>query len=309
MDQQAVQMIKLAKRFLFICTALLACARTTFAFAQSRLKNDPWLQEYVRTHPLAEPSSHVNDYSQLRSLLALLFIFGAGIIAVFYLAKVFKTFWVKLPENIRRGLLRFYIAISASWIAWFGYRLFEALQRHNDGLASSAFWSLLIVPIGAPMLLIATLWVIAGFRKAPSTQDDPPMPWGQPPKEWTLAGPTLDAAARAKHYCAIIDRAVSQLENKDRQARTALYAKARTILAGKLQGQGLWKRWRERNALDKAIRDVETRKSKEDRTNQQYTPASTASLLFSIFVFPVLWIIDATSMSLYWVARLRKPSK
>jgi hypothetical protein len=51
------------------------------------------------------------------------------------------------------------------WIAWFGYRLVDALQRHNDRLASSAFWWLLIVPIGAPIVLAEVLWVMAGFRK------------------------------------------------------------------------------------------------------------------------------------------------
>jgi hypothetical protein len=83
------------------------------------------------------------------------------------------------------------------WIAWFGYRLFDALQLDDQDLASEAFWLLLIVPIGAPIVMTAVLWVIAGFRKREpaSTANDDNNP-----------------LARTKHYYAIIDRAVSQLD-------------------------------------------------------------------------------------------------
>jgi hypothetical protein len=39
------------------------------------------------------------------------------------------------------------------------------------------------------------------------------------------------------------------------------------------------------------------------------SPIDLAGLDPKAFVVPVLWIIDATSMSLYCVARLQKPSK
>jgi hypothetical protein len=102
------------------------------------------------------------------------------------------------------------------WVAWFGYQLFDALQQDDQDLASDAFWFLLIVSIGVPMVAIAVLWVIAGFRKrepAPTGKDDsgnPPNPWGRPAK-----GPSLHLGPRTKNYYAIIERAVSQLENKD----------------------------------------------------------------------------------------------
>jgi hypothetical protein len=70
------------------------------------------------------------------------------------------------------------------WAAWFGYRLFDALQQDDQDLASDAFWFLLIVPIGAPIVAMAVLWVIAGFRKrepastiSVDDDSDPPDPF------------------------------------------------------------------------------------------------------------------------------------
>src|SRR5262249_15393024 len=77
---------------------------------------------------------------------------GAAFITIW--RRFVKPHWLNLPQHIRTGLLRLYALIAVPWIAWFGYRLFEALQRHNDRLASSAFWWFLIVPIGAPIILM-----------------------------------------------------------------------------------------------------------------------------------------------------------
>ena len=93
----------------------------------------------------------------------LLLAIGAALIAIW--RRFVKPHWLKLPQHIRTGFLRLYGVVAVPWIAWFGYRLVDALQRHNDRLASSAFWWLLIVPIGAPIVLTAVLWVMAGFRK------------------------------------------------------------------------------------------------------------------------------------------------
>jgi hypothetical protein len=93
----------------------------------------------------------------------LLLLIGATLIEIW--RHYVKPHWLKLPQHIRTGFLRLYGVVAVPWIAWFGYSLFDALQRHNDRLASSAFWWLLIVPIGAPIVLTAALWVMAGFRK------------------------------------------------------------------------------------------------------------------------------------------------
>jgi hypothetical protein len=160
--------------------------------------------------------------------------------------------------------------------------------------------------------MIAVLWVIAGFSKgAPAftayKQGDgnQPNPWGRPAKEETPAGLSF-AAARTKHYYAIIEHAVSQLENKDSQSREALYAQARTVLDRELQGQP--EREQEKKALVKAIREFEGFKKYIHEFAVEPGPASTALLLASMLA-PKLWMLDATSMSLYWVARLPKPSK
>jgi hypothetical protein len=72
----------------------------------------------------------------------------------------------KLPLHLRRGLLRIYIAVSVPWIAFFGYRFLDALQHPYQHHASSAFWSLLSVPVGGPISLLVVMWVLAGFRKS-----------------------------------------------------------------------------------------------------------------------------------------------
>ena len=225
----------------------------------------------------------------------------------------FKSLWLRLPEHVRRGLTRLYLVVSVPWVAWFGYGLFDAFQQGDDDLASNAFWSLLIVPIGAPIVAFAVLWVVVGFWKrepAPTGKDDgsnPPNPWGRPAEK--PVGPSLHLGPRTKHYYAIIEHAVSQLENKDSQSRETLYAQARTILDQKLQGQPDWDAQQERKAFEKAIRDFEGFKKYIHEFAVEPEPASTAGLILSIYFLKGLWMLDATSMSLYWVARLPKPSK
>jgi hypothetical protein len=79
---------------------------------------------------------------------------------------------IKYPLHIRRGLLRLYIAVSAPWIAFFGYRFLDALQHYDQHRASEAFWSLLVVPIGGPFLLLVLTWVFAAFRKKEHTASE-----------------------------------------------------------------------------------------------------------------------------------------
>jgi hypothetical protein len=82
-----------------------------------------------------------------------------------------------IPLHIRRGLLRVYIAACVPWIAFFGYRFLDALQRdyyrpYTQHQAFGAFWSLLVVPVGGPISLLVILWVLAGFRKSGQTASE-----------------------------------------------------------------------------------------------------------------------------------------
>src|SRR5579863_997693 len=62
-------------------------------------------------------------------------------------------------------------------------------------------------------------------------------------------------------YYPVLARAVSSLPHNDAQARTELYARARTIVAEQLRQRDLkdpvWEMWREQASLDAAIRRVE----------------------------------------------------
>jgi chromate transport protein ChrA len=86
--------------------------------------------------------------------------------------------WLGLPEHLRRGLLRLYLAITWPWVVWFSYRISEELQRHQYNPAwryiSGSVWSLLALPIGGPILLFAIFWIIAGFQRVPPDNDDAP---------------------------------------------------------------------------------------------------------------------------------------
>jgi hypothetical protein len=56
----------------------------------------------------------------------------------------------------------------------------------------------------------------------------------------------------------------------------------------------------EQRALEEAIRKVEA----EASIRPVQTEASTALLVASMLLLPAAWIIDPTSVSLYWVSRV-----
>lgn len=159
------------------------------------------------------------------------------------------------------------------------------------------FWFLLIVPIGGPILLLVIVWIIAGFRKSEreiekiqhvSTQND-------------VGSLETFTPRSTEDYYAVINRAVGNLSSNDRTSRQRIYERARTLLDSELRGQDRSRTKYEWKSFEKAIRDVEKDKKKVE-------PASTALLCLSIF-FPSYWMLDCTSMSLYWVARFPKIRK
>jgi hypothetical protein len=111
----------------------------------------------------------------LLALLTLLLLIGGA-----WLWKRRRVLWHRLdiptlPRHVQRGLLRLYLVITVPWVAWFGYYILVALDR--DDPVSGAVWSLLIVPVGGPLLYLVACWVIAGFREPevrPKADEAPP---------------------------------------------------------------------------------------------------------------------------------------
>jgi uncharacterized membrane protein YhaH (DUF805 family) len=82
--------------------------------------------------------------------------------------------WRELPDHVRRGLLRLYVVVSVAWVAWFGSQLLYALNDYDPDGAAEAFWWLLLVPVGVPILFLVIGWVVAGFRKTELGVDKAP---------------------------------------------------------------------------------------------------------------------------------------
>jgi hypothetical protein len=226
----------------------------------------------------------------------------------------FRPLLDTLPPHVRRGLLRVYFVVSIPWIMWFGYHFVDALN-HRPRLAPRAFWSLLSVPIGSPIVFLLVVWVFAGFQKT--------TPRTEPPSAGIHA-PPLEPVSETECY-AVIGRAVSNLAVSTPKTRRDIYEHARAVFIAQLRGQDppppKWYFRRQRRTLEAAIHRFERevaanhgqRKpdsvlehlvdpSKPTLSNPLHRP-STALLVFSMF-WPQYWLMDVTCMSLYWVARL-----
>jgi hypothetical protein len=199
--------------------------------------------------------------------------------------------------HLRRGVTRLYIVVAVPWVAWYGYQILDAAQRSgyaSQRAISHAFWLLLIVPIGGPILLLVIVWIIAGFRKSDWESEKT-----QDVAAHNDVGPLETFAPRSSEdYCAVINRAVANLTINDRTNRQRIYERARTVLHSELRGQDRSRTKYEWKSFEKAIHDIEN-------AEKRVEPASTALLCFSI-LFPSCWMLDCSSMSLYWVARLPK---
>jgi hypothetical protein len=217
--------------------------------------------------------------------------------------------WWRLPEHLRRGLLRLYVVVSVPWVAWFGYQLLDQLHRpyySRSRHAAEVFWWLLLVPIGGPILLLVIAWVIAGFQRRALGVDKAPL---IPTENKAVPQPKSAPHRSTGDYYSVIARGVSKLPDNTVEARQALYDRARTAFAAQLDGHDpSWIEY-ERRTFERAIRRVEA--VSPPRSNRQtYGPASTVLLIASIIFSPILWVMDFTSMSLHWVvARLPKATK
>jgi len=71
-----------------------------------------------------------------------------------------------VPAHVRRGLLRLYFVVAVQLVAWFGYQLIDASHHYDRRQhANEVFRSLLVVPVGGPILYFVIPRVIAGSRR------------------------------------------------------------------------------------------------------------------------------------------------
>jgi uncharacterized membrane protein YhaH (DUF805 family) len=140
------------------------------------------------------------------------------------------------------------------WVAWFGFQILINGPRSEN--LSNAFWSMLIVPIGGPVLFFLIAWVVAGFQQSklkPETQSAA-TPHYQP----------LHTHRLPHDFYAVISRAVGELTINSFVTRRELYRGARIALQNQLGGQERSHTKKEWRALEDAILKVEKESAKEE---------------------------------------------
>lgn len=172
-----------------------------------------------------------------------------------------------------------------------GFILFSITVRSGTG-AAFAFWiarPALYWPW--PMFGAAIAWL--GFYAV-----------------WILLRPRQQIGNKVKFksqvdvYHSLIARAVSQSPVNDPVARQGVYDRARVALADHSSKENIA---HEQRALEAAIRKFEKLTPRETTFKNPFHRPTTVSLLLSIYFLRGFWAIDCTCMSLYWVARLKKP--
>jgi hypothetical protein len=265
------------------------------------IKRNPHLQAYINSDPMAAKVSN-DDWDNLLQLFVVVLSFLlVGVALVFTWKRFGKLHWLRLPPHMRTGLVRLYVAVTVPWVAWFGYQVYEAY--YSRYWSARAFWSLLIVPIGGPILLSVILWVLDGFNKsARDKQADKAL---NLKADKTAVFPNCRSQRSTADYYSIIANAVTKLPDNTPETRRALYDRARMALATQLYGQDPSQLAHDQRCLERAIRRMEAVSYRPVRGKREiYEPASTALLV--VLMFSHGWLIDFTCMSLYWVARLPK---
>jgi hypothetical protein len=124
------------------------------------LQYDSSLQRYLRsTSPWA-----INRlvFAFLPPVISLL----AGLIFVWVWQRHGEAHWLRFPAHLRRGSLRLYLVVAMPWVVWFGFQIL--INGPRWPYLTRAFWWLLLVPIGGPILVLLIVWVVAGFKKSAS---------------------------------------------------------------------------------------------------------------------------------------------
>ena len=179
-----------------------------------------------------------------------------------------------------------------------GFILFSITVRSGTG-AAFAFW---IARPGLywpwPMFGAAIAWLgfyaVLILRRPRRRGSVPTIP----------AADKMDIKARVDAYHSLIAKAVAQLSINDPASRQGVYDRARTALGDHSSTTDLA---HEQRALEAAIQKFERRAPRKVDLRNPFHRPTTVTLLLSIYLFRGLWAIDCTCMSLYWVARFKKP--
>ena len=124
-----------------------------------------WLAFVVEVfHYQGEPNSNTSVAGIFLLPPTILFLAGLGLTLIW--ERFGQAHWLRLPENLRRGIARLYLVVTVPWVAWYIYQIFDAGSHYDfeDEELYHAFWSLLIVPIGGPTLFAIIVWIVIGFQ-------------------------------------------------------------------------------------------------------------------------------------------------
>lgn len=204
-------------------------------------------------------------------------------------------------------------ALAGIFFAWLEspFRAFSSQTLWVDSTAVFFTW-LSRWHLYWPWLACGGLAAAIGFYAVElSRANEWPNAGDRRPRSWPTFGATFETVqawygrrrkARVAAYYPLIDEAASQVPITDREARQRVYATARMVLA---ECSAPSEFERERRALETAIHKVE-RSRRITIGNPLHRPTTVALVI--ALLFPRVWLIDVTCMSLYWVARIRHVS-
>jgi hypothetical protein len=153
------------------------------------------LSAFWAIYVLAQPPSYAgyNEGQGVFALLPPILSLLVGFVFTWVWQAHANVYWLRVPQHIRRGLLRLYLVLSVPWAGWFALQILVNGPRWRH--FPHALLSLLIVPVGAPVASFLIYWVVVGFQKSGRKFDNSRSTSDHPP-----SGPTPDAG------CAFVAR-------------------------------------------------------------------------------------------------------
>ncbi len=140
----------------------------------------PYLNDFARDFPnIRGDDLRAVAVGALGPPMAIL-VAGIGLyLSSLSLWRIWQTFgaehWLRLPDNVRRGLARLYLATAIPWTVYFGYRMAVDSSRHYGDryIRDDLLW-LLSIPAGAIALFMVFCWIFDGFNRRGPIVSEPP---------------------------------------------------------------------------------------------------------------------------------------